>query len=110
MAGPTIKAPPPFLFTQKDAVKTLLIGCSVPFEGSQQLVGEAVLSAMKMAVKDLVPKELPGVNVNITCINSKCEDIPAYMAVSKFASEGASEWLDVKHVACKMSMLSCLRC
>jgi hypothetical protein len=38
-----------------------------------------------------VPKELPGVSVNITCINSKCEDIPAYMAVSKFAAEGASE-------------------
>ncbi|WIA42597.1 hypothetical protein OEZ86_008573 [Tetradesmus obliquus] len=42
-----------------------------------------------MAVTELVPKELPGVAVNITCINSKCEDIPAYMAVSKFAAEGA---------------------
>uniref|UniRef100_A0A383W2N6 Receptor ligand binding region domain-containing protein n=1 Tax=Tetradesmus obliquus TaxID=3088 RepID=A0A383W2N6_TETOB len=89
MAGPSVKAPPPFLFTQKDAKQTLLIGCSVPFEGSQQLVGAAVLNAMKMAVTELVPKELPGVAVNITCINSKCEDIPAYMAVSKFAAEGA---------------------
>jgi hypothetical protein len=92
MAGPTVKAPPPFVFTQKDAKQTLLIGCSVPFEGQQQLVGQAVLSALKMAVTDIVPVELPGFNVNITCINSKCEDIPAYMAVSKFAAEGASEW------------------
>jgi hypothetical protein len=79
------------VFTQKDAKQQLLIGCSVPFEGSQQLVGQAVFSALKMAVTQLVPKELPGVNVNVTCINSKCEDIPAYMAVSKFAAEGASE-------------------
>jgi hypothetical protein len=91
MAGPTVKAPPPWIFTQKDAKQMLLIGCSVPFEGSQQLVGSAVFSALKMAVTDLVPTELSGVNVNVTCINSKCEDIPAYMAVSKFATEGASE-------------------
>jgi hypothetical protein len=91
MAGPRIQAPPPFVFTQKDAKQKLLIGCSVPFEGSQQLVGQAVFSALKMAVTQLVPKELPGFNVNVTCINSKCEDIPAYMAVSKFAAEGASE-------------------
>lgn len=91
LAGPSVKPPAPFIFKQKGATKTVKVGCCVPFEGSQKSAGEAVFSAMKMAVTDMAATELPGVNVNLTCLNSKCKPVPAYMAVNQFADEGAGE-------------------
>lgn len=84
-----VSAPPPFVFKQKGASKSIRIGCAVPFEGSQKLAGEAVYSALKMAITELAPKVVPDLNINLTCFNSRCSDIPAYAAVTKFADEGA---------------------
>jgi hypothetical protein len=54
-----------------------------------QVVGEAVFQAARMAIMDKAPTLLPGVNVNLTCLNSKCVDIPTYNAVYDLAGEGA---------------------
>lgn len=86
-----VTAPAPFIFKQKGAIKTIMIGCSLPFEGSQQLAGEAVYSALKLAITDLAPKIIPNLNINLTCFNSRCSDIPTYAAVTRLADEGASE-------------------
>ncbi|KAF6261902.1 periplasmic binding protein-like I [Scenedesmus sp. NREL 46B-D3] len=74
---------------QAGAKSTMLIGCALPFEGNQRVVGEAVFQAARMAVMDKAPALLPGVNVNLTCINSKCIDIPTYNAVYDLAERGA---------------------
>jgi hypothetical protein len=53
------------------------------------LLGQAILVALKMAVTDLAPRLLPGVDVNLTCIDSRCRDIPAYNAMLRLADEQA---------------------
>lgn len=84
------KGPEPYVIKQSGAQETILIGCALPFEGSDQdSVGKAVHVALKMALQDLVPKMKPPVNVNLTCLNSRCLDIPAYNAMSVLAKEGA---------------------
>jgi hypothetical protein len=57
-----------------------------------QVVGEAVFHAARLAIMDKAPALLPGVTVNLTCINSKCVDIPTYNAVYDLAEEGAGAW------------------
>eukprot|EP00775_Hariotina_reticulata_P002127 gene2127-2446_t len=42
-----------------------------------------------MAIKDKAPSLIPGVNVNLTCLNTKCVDIPSYMALARFADDKA---------------------
>jgi hypothetical protein len=54
-----------------------------------QVVGEAVFQAAVMAIKEKAPTLLPGININFTCINSKCVDIPTYNAVYDLAEQGA---------------------
>lgn len=66
------KGPEPYVIKQSGAQETILIGCALPFEGSDQdSVGKAVHVALKMALQDLVPKMKPPVNVNLTCLNSR---------------------------------------
>lgn len=86
----TVKAPPPWVFNQTGATKQILVGCALPFEGSQAVVGESAYEAAKMAIQQQAPKYVPGFNVNFTCVNSKCVDIPAYNAVYDLAEDNAS--------------------
>jgi hypothetical protein len=44
-----------------------------------------------MAIQDKAATLLLGVNINFTCINSKCVDIPTYNAVYDLAEQGAGE-------------------
>lgn len=81
--------PKTFIFEQKGATRKILIGCALPFEGNQRVIGEAVFEAARMAIMDKAATLLPGVTVNLTCINSKCVDIPTYNAVYDLAEEKA---------------------
>jgi hypothetical protein len=66
------QGPKSLLFESKGATKTILIGCVMPFEGSDQaVVGKAVHAALKMALEDLGPTLKLPVNVNLTCLNTK---------------------------------------
>jgi hypothetical protein len=84
-----VQAPKPWVLKQEGASKTVLIGCILPFEGDLQIAGTSIYHALKLAVSDEAPKVLPGFNVNVTCINTKCADIAAHMAMSRFAKEKA---------------------
>lgn len=77
----------PFFFQQKGANRTIKIGCAVPFTGEKQLTTAAIVAGLRMAIVDKAPSLLPGTNVNLTCLDSKCLDIPAYMALTRFADE-----------------------
>jgi hypothetical protein len=66
------QGPKSFLWESKGATRTILIGCAVPFEGSDQaVVGKAVHAAFKMALQELGPTLKLPVNVNLTCLNTK---------------------------------------
>lgn len=84
-----VQAPKPWVLKQEGASKTILIGCILPFEGDLQIAGTSIYHALKLAVSDEAPKVLPRINVNVTCINTKCADIAAHMAMSRFAKEKA---------------------
>lgn len=67
-----MQGPKPVVVEAKGATKTVLMGCVLPFEGSDQTpVGKAVHAALLMALKDLGPILKVPVNINLTCINSK---------------------------------------
>jgi ABC-type branched-subunit amino acid transport system substrate-binding protein len=65
------------------------IGCALPFAGSQMLMGQAILVGLKMAVTDFAAKTLPGVDVNLTCLDSKCREVSAFNAMNRLADEQA---------------------
>jgi hypothetical protein len=85
----TMQPPKPWVLDQEDAGQTILIGCILPFEGDLRIAGNAVYHALKLAISEEAPTLLPGVNVNLTCVNTKCADIPAHMAMTRFAQDKA---------------------
>lgn len=71
-AASTMQGPKSVLIESKGATKTVLMGCVLPFEGSDQTpVGKAVHAALVMALQDLGPTLKVPVNINLTCLNSK---------------------------------------
>eukprot|EP00775_Hariotina_reticulata_P003097 gene3097-3376_t len=50
-------------------------------------IGVAVYYAIQMALLDF---PIPGTNVNLTCYDSKCGDVPAYNVVTRLAAENAT--------------------
>jgi hypothetical protein len=96
LAGKQVMPPPkPWVLDQEDSAQTILIGCILPFEGDLRIAGNAVYHALKLAISEEAPALLPGINVNLTCINTKCADIPAHMAMTRFAQEKAGGWSNV---------------
>eukprot|EP00775_Hariotina_reticulata_P002011 gene2011-2333_t len=79
----------PFIFDQPGSTSTILIGCLTPEEGDQASVGAAVRAALQLAIIDTAPSTVPGVNINLTCLNSKCLGEPASLAASELADDGA---------------------
>jgi hypothetical protein len=68
----SLRGPEPIIFNTPGAKKTVLIGCALPLEGTDHDVGgRAVLQGVKMAITDLLPELKLGINVNLTCLNSK---------------------------------------
>lgn len=65
------------------------MGCEAPFDGDLGQTGLSIFEALKLAIKDKAPKLVPGANVNLTCVNTQCKDIPAHMATKAFADAGA---------------------
>lgn len=59
-----------------------------------------MLVGLKMAVTDFAPKALPGVNVNLTCVDSRCKDIPAFNAMNRLADEQAGRKGQKKRCCC----------
>lgn len=86
-----VQAPQPWVLKQEGATDTIVIGCILPFEGDLRLAGNAVYHALQLAVSEEAPTLLPGINVNLTCVNTKCADIPAHMAMERLVKEGAGE-------------------
>jgi hypothetical protein len=86
-----VQVPQPWVFEQPGATDTVLFGCILPFEGDLRLAGKSVYHALKLAIMEEAPQVLPGVNVNLTCINTKCSDIPSHNAMNQLADEGAGE-------------------
>ncbi|KIZ05358.1 hypothetical protein MNEG_2606 [Monoraphidium neglectum] len=63
----------------------LRIGCIVPLTGSKANTGRAVQAAVEMAIRDVGAKKLPGVNIVLTCEDTKCTDVPALYGSQKLA-------------------------
>ena len=58
------------------AAPTLLrLGCLLPLSGDKSNTGKAVRAAVEMAIRDYT--RLPGVNITLQCIDSKCGNVPA---------------------------------
>jgi hypothetical protein len=73
--------------------KTLKIGCLVPLTGGKTNTGRAVQAAIEMAIRDVAPKRLPGVDVQLVCEDTKCADVPSLRAAQRLARDkGVSEW------------------
>lgn len=86
----TMQGPKSVLIEAKGATKTVLMGCVLPFEGSDQTpVGKAVHAALLMALRDLGPSLKIPVNINLTCLNTRCLDIPAHNAMEQLVKAGA---------------------
>lgn len=86
-----VQAPKPWVLRQEGAAETILIGCILPFEGDLRLAGNAVYHALKLAISEEAPTLLPDYNLNLTCINTKCADIPSHMAMQRFVRERAGK-------------------
>lgn len=84
-----VSVPAPFLFKQPNANTTLLVGCILPFEGNQEGIGVAVAAGLRMGIKELAPKIIPWANINLTCLNTRCQDIPSHAQLSRLADDGA---------------------
>jgi hypothetical protein len=98
-----VQAPQPWVLKQEGATDTIVIGCILPFEGDLRLAGNAVYHALQLAVSEEAPTLLPGVNVNLTCVNTKCADIPAHMAMEKLVKEGEGEVPSLTACGCQVS-------
>lgn len=71
-AASLLKAPEPWLLKQAGAKDTIVVGCVLPFEGSDQdVVGKAVHAALKMALNDMAAQKPLPFNVNLTCYNTR---------------------------------------
>jgi hypothetical protein len=74
------------------AIKELKLGCILPLgNGSTPedvSVAQAVMVGLQMAINDTLHSALPGVFVNLTVCNTKCEGIPAAECVKHLAAEG----------------------
>lgn len=84
-----VQAPKPWVLRQEGATNTVLIGCILPFEGDLRLAGNAVYHALKLAVSEEAPTLLPDYNINLTCVNTKCADIPSHRAMEGFVKDKA---------------------
>ncbi|KIY92990.1 branched-chain amino acid transport system substrate-binding protein [Monoraphidium neglectum] len=67
--------------------KTLKIGCLVPLTGGKTNTGRAVQAAIEMAIRDVAPKRLPGVDVQLVCEDTKCADVPSLRAAQRLARD-----------------------
>lgn len=86
----SLAGPEPIIFKTPGATKTILLGCLLPLSGTDQdISGNAVLQGAKLALQDLLPKLKLDVNVNLTCLNTKCLEIPAFNAAKELAKDGA---------------------
>lgn len=67
------RGPKPWVLEMPGANRTLLLGCVLPFAGSdgQDVTGKAVHVAIKMALRDVAKLMKIPTNVNLTCLNSK---------------------------------------
>jgi hypothetical protein len=70
-ANTTTKGPEPVIFSTPGATQTILIGCTLPLSGDHELGGRAIMQAAQMAINDTLPALKLGVNVNLTCLNSR---------------------------------------
>jgi hypothetical protein len=72
------RGPKPWVLEVPGANKTLLLGCVLPFAGSdgQDVTGKAVHVAIKMALRDVGKLMRIPLNVNLTCLNSKVRGVP----------------------------------
>jgi hypothetical protein len=61
----------------------------LPFEGDLRLAGNAVYHALQLAVLEEAPTLLPDHNINVTCVNTKCADIPSHRAMEGFVKDKA---------------------
>jgi hypothetical protein len=67
------RGPKSWVLEVPGANRTLLLGCVLPFAGSdgQDVTGKAVHIAIKMALRDVAKLMKIPTNVNLTCLNSK---------------------------------------
>ncbi|KAF8056017.1 Atf7ip [Scenedesmus sp. PABB004] len=77
--------PAPWVFRQPGAKGNITLGVMMPLQGSQRIAGEAAVVGVRMAITDLAPKLLPGLDVVLDIANSRCKDIPAFNAMTALA-------------------------
>ncbi|KAI8470694.1 MAG: hypothetical protein J3K34DRAFT_458716 [Monoraphidium minutum] len=71
------------------------IGCLVPLSGpsGRAAEGKAVQAAIQMAIRDIAPKRLPGVKVELACEDTQCSEAPALRAAAGLVQSGRADVL-----------------
>ncbi|KAI8468031.1 MAG: periplasmic binding protein-like I [Monoraphidium minutum] len=71
-------------------LETFKIGCMVPLTGEKATTGRSIKTAIEMAIAQAAPQRLPGVEVSLTCEDTKCSDVAALYAARALARQGVA--------------------
>ena len=70
--------------------KVLRIGCLLPFSTDRANGGLASRTGIEMAVRDLAPSRLPGMGVELSCVDTKCMEVLAAKGGAKLARQNVN--------------------